>query len=331
MKIAFFGTGEFSKSILEGILSYDDIDVALIVSQPDKPVGRKKEILSTPVKALALEKNIEVLQPEKLKPSPQPFPQKAGQEQISVFYKKLRDLNLDFIVVVAYGKIVPKEVLEAPKHGCINLHGSILPAYRGASPIQESIKAGDTKTGLTVMYMSEGMDEGDILSIGEVEIDITDKTPDIFNKSVDIGPSLLVKTLKGVLDGTVKAIPQDDSQATYCSKIEKQDGEINFETQTAKEIYDRFRAYYPWPGIYTYYKGKKFAIEDCVFDKTDLSGDEELKAGDVVEIEEDHKKQIGVICKLGILILKQVKLEGKKTMDILSFVNGNKEFLDYKF
>lgn len=318
MKIAFFWTGEFSRAILEGILDYTDVDIELIVSQPDKPVWRKKEIFPTPVKSLALEKDIEVSQPEKLRNNTE-------------FFDKLKALDLDFIVVVAYGKIVPKEVLLAPKHWCINLHGSILPAYRWASPIQESIKNGDTKTGLTVMYMSEWMDEWDILSIWEVDIDITDKTPNIFAKFVEIWPDLLVKTLKWVLDWTIKWVSQDDSKATYCSKIEKQDWEISFKKQTAKEIYDRFKAYYPWPGIYSYYKGKKFAIEDCFFDETDLSDDDEIKAGDVVEIEESWNKQIGVVCKTWILILKQVKLEWKKTMDILSFVNWNKEFLDYSF
>lgn len=318
MKIAFFWTGEFSRSILEGIFAYRDIEVALVVSQPDKPVWRKKEILPTPVKSLALEKSLEILQPEKLRWNTE-------------FFDKLKALDSDFIVVVAYWKIVPKEVLLAPKHGCINLHGSILPSYRWASPIQESIKNGDAKTGLTVMYMSEWMDEWDILSVWVVDIGITDKTPDVFAKFVEIWPDLLVKTLRWVLDWTIKWVPQDDFKATYCSKIEKQDWEINFEKQTAKEIYDRFRAYYPWPGIYTYYKEKKFSIEDCFYDETDLSGDDELRPWDVVEIEEAWNKQIGVVCKSWILILKQVKLEWKKTMDILSFVNWNKEFLEYKF
>ncbi len=321
MKIAFFGTADFSKNILADIISNGNLEVKLVVSQPDKPVWRKKELLATPVKALALENNIEALQPEKLRNNDE-------------FFNKLRSLDLDFIVVVAYGKIVPKEVLEAAKHGCINIHGSILPAYRWASPIQESLKNWDTETWLTIMYMSEWMDEWDILSIQKIDIDIMDKTPDIFRKFEWFWAKLLIKTLKGILAWEIKWVKQDDSKATYCSKIEKSDWEINFEKQNIEEIYNKFRAYYPWPGIYNFYNDKKFSIEDCFYNDIDLSNDEELSIGEVVEIEDEHNpknKEIWVICKGWILILKQVKLEWKKSMDILSFVNGNKDFLDYKF
>ena len=170
MKIAFFWTWEFSKNILKNILeSKNPLEVKLIVSQADKPIWRKKEIIPTPVKTLALEKNIEILQPEKLK----------NNED---FFEKLKSLDLDFIVVVAYGKIIPKDILDIPKFSCINIHGSLLPLYRWASPIQESIKNWDKKTWLTIMYMSEWMDEWDMLAKKEVNIDILDKTPDIFRK-----------------------------------------------------------------------------------------------------------------------------------------------------
>lgn len=319
MKIAFFGTWVFSRNILESILDYSEIEVCLVVSQPDKPVWRKKEIIATPVKSLALEKGIKVLQPEKLKWN-------------TDFFGELKDL--DFIVVVAYGKIVPKEVLDAPKYGCINIHGSMLPLYRWASPIQESIKSWDTKTWLTIMYMSEGMDEWDILSIWEVDIEKDDKAPDIFTKFEQVWPELLVKTLKWILSWDVKWQKQDDSNAIYCSKIEKSDGEVFFKKDIGQDIYNKFRSYYPWPGIYSYYNSKKFSIEDCYLEDIDLSKDGEINLGDVVEIEDEHdskNKDIGVVCKGWILILKQVKLEWKRSMDILSFVNWNKDFLDYTF
>ncbi|MCP4524077.1 MAG: methionyl-tRNA formyltransferase, partial [Candidatus Gracilibacteria bacterium] len=186
MKIAFFGTGEFSKNILKGIIDHSDIEISLVVSQPDKPIGRKKVLTPTAIKAYAEEKNIPVLQPEKVRAN-------------TDFFQSLRDLNLDFIVVVAYGKIVPIEVLESTHYGCINIHGSLLPLYRGASPIQESIKNGDKRTGLTIMYMSEGMDEGDILSTQEVEISPQYTTQNIFDIFENIGPILLIKTLNSII------------------------------------------------------------------------------------------------------------------------------------
>ena len=321
MKIAFFGTWEFSRNILKDILTYNEVNVELVVSQPDKPVWRKKEILVTPVKALALEKGIVVLQPEKLRNNTE-------------FFEELKSLELDFIVVVAYGKIVPNEVLDAPKKACINIHGSILPAYRWASPIQESIKAWDTETGLTIIYMSEAMDEWDILSIQKVDIDIIDKTPDIFNKFEKIWTELLINTLKWVLDWSIKAIKQDEEEVSYCSKISKEDWKIDFEKENVADIYNKFRAYTPWPWIYSYYNDKKFSIEDCFYNDIDLEWDDELSIWDVIELENEQgakNKEIWIICKGWILILKQVKLEWKRSMDILSFVNGNKNFLNYSF
>ncbi|MFK7779840.1 MAG: methionyl-tRNA formyltransferase [Candidatus Gracilibacteria bacterium] len=317
MKIVFFGTGEFSRNILEGILKDKSIDVGLVVSQPDKPIGRKKIITKTPVKILAEENNIKILQPEKLKNNTE-------------FFKELE--GFDFIVVVAYGKIVPNEVLDAPKYGCINIHGSILPKYRGASPIQEAIKNGDLETGLTIMYMSAGMDEGDILDIKKVNIDKLDKTIDIFKKFEEIGVNLLINTLNGILDGTVKGKKQDDKKASYCSKISKKDGEINFKKDSGIDIYNKYKSYYSWPGIYTFYNNKKLNLEEVELIDNEIASD----IGEVIKTDLDaagpYKKNIGITTiDNKILILRQVKLEGKKSMDILSFINGNNDFLDYKF
>jgi len=314
MKIAFFGTGDFSANILKSLIKdfKDDIDIKLVVSQPDKPVGRKKILEKTPVKIIAEENNIECLQPNKLRENKD-------------FFEKLDSLDLDFIVVVAYGKIVPKEVLDAPKYGCINIHWSILPKYRWASPIQESIKAWDKKTGLTIMYMSEGMDEGDILKIEEVEIWKNNQTPDLFKKFEEIWPKLLVDTLKWVLSWEIKWQKQDDSKATYCSKIKKEDWEVNFKNETWEQIYNKYRAYYPWPGIYSYFNWKKINFEEV--ELIDYNWEKNIWEADKLS-----KKEIWIVCKDNkILLLKQVKLEWKKSMDILSFVNWNKEFLDYKF
>ena len=186
MKIAFFWTWHFSKNILNNILENKEFEVLLTVSQPDKAIWRKQEIEQTEVKKLSLEKNIKILQPEKLR----------NNEE---FFLELRKLKLDFIVVVAYWKIVPNEVLTAAKYWAINIHGSLLPKYRWASPIQESIKNWDTKTWLTIMYMSQWMDEWDILAIKEVNIDILDKTKNIFKKFEEIWTELLTNTLKKVI------------------------------------------------------------------------------------------------------------------------------------
>jgi methionyl-tRNA formyltransferase len=197
--------------------------------------------------------------------------------------------------------------------------------YRWASPIQEAVKNWDKETWLTIMYMSKWMDVWDILAIEKVIIDKLDKTEDIFNKFEIIGPSLLTTTLKWVIDGSIKWIKQDDKKATYCGKIVKEDWKIDFKNDTWEEIFNKFRAYYIWPWIYTYYNDKKFDIEDCEI--IDYNWNE--KIWKVVKIE---KKIIWVVCNdKKILILKQIKLEWKKSMDILSFVNWNKDFLEYEF
>lgn len=310
MKIAFFWTWDFSRNILENILKHEKSpEIKLVVSQNDKPVWRKMILTETPVKILAKEKNLEVLQPEKLR----------NNEE---FFEKLRSLDLDFIVVVAYGKIIPKEILEIPKFGCINIHWSLLPAYRWASPIQESLKNWDKSTWLTIMYMSEWMDEWDMLSKKEIIIDIVDKTPDIFKKFENFWADLLLNTLEKIISWEIVAEKQDESKATYCSKIEKKDWEINFKEESAFEIYNKFRAYTPWPWIYTFYNWKKFSIEDCFFLEKNFS-----EIWKVIKIE----NEIWIICKSWVLILKSVKLEWKKSMDIKSFLNWNKDFLNYNF
>jgi len=296
IKIAFFGTGQFSANILKSLIEdyEDNIEIKLTVSQPDKPVWRKRILEKTHTKILSETNNIEVLQPNKLKNN-------------TDFFERLNSLELDFIVVVAYGKIVPKEVLEAPKHWCINIHWSILPDYRWASPIQESIKNWDKKTGLTIMYMAEWMDTGDILKIEEVDILETEKTIDLFEKFEKIWPNLLVNTLNWILDWNIKWIKQDDSKATYCSKISKEDWKIVFEKETLDEIYNKFRAYNPWPWIYSYFNWKKINFEEITFKRWDFIIDESLNYWNILYSQ--NPKEIWIICKWWVIFLKQVKLE----------------------
>ena len=319
IKIAFFGTPSFAWNILAWTFKHFEIDIVLVVSQPDKVVGRKRELQVTPVKQVAFDAGIEVLQPERLKTD-------------TVFLSKLESLKLDFIVVVAYGKIIPKSILDIPKYGCVNIHGSILPKYRGASPVQAAVKSGDSETGITIMFMSEWMDEGDILQIEKVSIDEDDTSPDIFKKFTDIWPKLLIYTLQKVQSWDILGTPQNDSLATYCGKISREEGEVFFQKQSAQEIYNTYKAYTPWPGIFTYFHWKRFVIEDCCFsDVWDFERDYEweLVIWKFIKI---NKKHYAIICNdKKFLVLKNVKLEGKKSMDIVSFVNGNREVLEYIF
>lgn len=322
LKIAFFWTPDFAADILKGILEYPEIECKLVVSQPDKQVGRKQKYQTTPVKRCAVEAGIEVVQPVKIKVNPD----LERWQSAKVFQDLLRSLELDFIIVVAYGKIIPKEILDIPKYGCVNIHGSLLPKYRWASPVQAAIKAGEKETWLTIMYMSEGMDEGDMLSQGKIQIDKVDTSEDIFEKMKQKWPDLLVTTLKWIITWEINGIPQDDSKASYCWKISREDGEMLFQKQAAQEIYNTYRAYTSWPGIFTFFQGKRLVIKVCTLCENSIQAWIWVP-GMCIKIE---KNRYGIVCRDGnILELQQVKLEGKKSMDIQSFVNGNKEVLGY--
>lgn len=322
MKIAFFWTWEFSKNILQKIIENKNIQVKMVVSQPDKPVWRKKEIIETPVKKLAKQNQINVIQPTILRDN-------------NSFFDELKSFDLDFIIVVAYWKIVPIEVLNSSKYWCINIHWSLLPKYRWASPIQESIKSWDKKTWITIMYMTPWMDEWDILSTKEIEIKKYDKTQDIFEKFEQIAPDLLINTLESIKKNEITPIKQNEDEASYCSKITKNDWLVDWQIESAKNIFDKFKAYNIWPWIFSYYKDKKINFEDIDYQEDDQSIiNNNYKLWDVVEIEQDSwskNKKIWVLTKKWIIILKKVKLEWKKEMDINVFINWNKEFLKYNF
>ena len=309
MKIAFFGTAQFSGNILLWLIDNNDIEVCFVVSQEDKPVWRKKILEPTAVKKLAMENNIDVYQPSSLK----------NNTEIPELWKEL-----DFFVVVAYWKIVPQSFLDAPKHGCINLHGSILPQYRGASPVQEAIKNGDTITWLTTMYMSAWMDEWDMLYVEKINIDKDDTQVDIFSKFEKVWAELIIKTLRAILDDTIKRTVQDEEEATYCHKIQKSDGQVYFTQQQAQDIYNTYRAYTPWPGIWSYFHDKKIGFVSCTLWEESWDG----------EIWECIKlwKRVWIICQdRYILFIKDIKLEWKGTMNILDFINGNPDFIWYRF
>lgn len=315
MKLAYFWTAEFSKNILKWIIEIknnykESVEVSLVVSQPDKAVWREKKFVFTQTKEFALENKIKVLQPERLKNNIE-------------FFNELKKENFDFIIVVAYWKIIPKEILELTKYGCINIHWSILPKYRWASPIQETLKNWDKLTWLTIMYMSEGLDEWDLLKIEEIKVDIVDKTPDIYKKFEYIWPKLLLDTLFWVIDWKIKWIPQDNTKATYCKKIEKENWLVDFKKESSLEIYNKFRAYYIWPWIYTNFMWKKLNLEEI-----SLWNQSRQDNGQIWQVIKLENKKIWVICTDNkAIILDKIKLEWKKSMSTTDFVNWNKNFI----
>ncbi|EQB35442.1 methionyl-tRNA formyltransferase [Sulfurimonas hongkongensis] len=296
MRIIFMGTPFYAKAILDKIIDTPNMEVVAIYTQPDKPVGRKKIMTPPVVKTLAQRHNIEVYQPQRLR----------DKEVV----EKLLSIECDFIVVAAYGQILPCEVLEhAP---CINLHASILPAYRGASPIQQTLLNADKKTGVTAMLMDEGLDTGDILKIETISVEDNEMAESLFDRLTEVATVLTIDVLKNF--DSLKVIKQDETKATYCKKITKEDGKVEF--VDAKEIYNKYRAFTPWPGVYldSGLKLKNISLEDVTSTN---------KEGSIISIEKDS---IVVGCKQGSIRVFRVQPASKKEMDILSYINGQRLF-----
>lgn len=296
MKIIYFGTPGFAVKPLETLYEEDQIEILAVVTQPDKPQGRKQIMTASPVKDCATKLGLKVIQPKNKK--------ELGEE-----LKKIE--KVDFFVVIAYGMILSKEILEMPKLGPINIHASLLPKYRGASPIQESLLHGDAETGVSIMAMDETMDHGDIYLTEKIQIDDNDSLESLTNKLSDISAQALPHALKNIKDGTLSAIPQNHQEATFCHKIEKEDGKIDF-SKSAMEIRNMLRAFTPWPGIFTEFNGKKLKIIETTITN------EEIEAGKF--------KIDGKILKIGTgkgsLIPSKLQIEGKSVMDTASFLNG---------
>jgi len=304
------GTPLFAVPGLEALAQDPGIEVTAVITREDKKVGRKQELTPPLVKTAALALDLPVLQPPQLK----------GNEDI---VKLIREMRPDFIVVAAYGHILPAEILKIPKYGCINLHGSLLPKYRGASPIEEALLNGDTDTGITYIKMNEKMDAGDILYIQRIPIDPSDDAPTLRAKLSLIGATQLPFVLKDLREGTIEPIPQNESKATFCRKISKEDGAINLAKMTAREICNRIRAYTPWPQCFLMVDGKRLKITSATFDEKPAV---EVKPAHVVKTE-DGTVAIGTA--KGLLIPKKVQLEGKKEMGVQEFTRGNKDFFSH--
>jgi len=308
LRTVFMGTSDFAAKILEGMLE-QKYNVVAVYTKPDKPIGRKQEILEGPVKKLAQKNKIEVLQPTRF-----------NEDAIC----ELKKLKPDMIVVAAYGKILPKEILSIPGFGCINVHGSLLPKFRGPSPIQNVLFVGGKETGITIMLMDEGMDTGDIISQKSLQIE-PDETADVLFKKLSIlGKALLLETLPLWVERKIEAKPQNNSEATLCQLIEREDGRI-FWNEEAQAIYDKYRALYPWPGIFTYWKNddSQLRLKLLKISLQKMAPQTEHSIGEVFALGD----KVGVKASDGVIILEQIQAEGKKPASIADFMNGYPTFL----
>ena len=298
MKIMFMGTPDFAKTNLE-TLALRGYDVCCAVTQQDKPQGRKMVLTPPPVKEYALSKDIPVLQPITLKDG--------------AFLKELEKYNPDLIVVVAYGKILPKYILDYPKYGCINVHGSLLPKYRGSAPVQWAVINGDKETGVTTMYMNEGMDTGDILLQQKFDILENETSGELMERMAGIGAELLVKTLENLSD--ISPIKQDEKEATYAPMLKKEMGLINWKS-SAGEIKNLINGLNPWPTAY--FKTEKGVIK--VYSAEAKSCEMNEKPGTVVSAEDT----LDIMTGDSVLKIKELQLQGKKRMNAADFLRGCK-------
>ncbi|MCI8549888.1 MAG: methionyl-tRNA formyltransferase [Lachnospiraceae bacterium] len=304
MKLVFMGTPEFSVPAFEALLSGGHT-VEAVVTQPDKPRGRGKEMQETPVKQAALAHKIPVLQPERVR----------GNEE---FLEQLRKINPDVIVVIAFGQILPKEVLELPRYGCINIHASLLPKYRGAAPIQWVIIDGETETGITTMYMEEGLDTGDMLLKTAVPIAEDETGGSLHDKLAAAGGPLILETLRGLEAGTLKRTPQT-GETCYAKILTKSLGKIDW-SMDAVSIERLIRGLSPWPSAYGYL-GKK-TVKFWKAEVCDGEGMEPIKGGRPGTVAAVTKGRILIQTGKGFLAVKELQLEGKKRMDAGSFLRG---------
>lgn len=300
MRIIFMGTPDFAVPSLEALLTKHE--VVLVVTQPDKPKGRGKKMVPTPVKACALEHGIPVLQPEKVK-EPE-------------FVEQLRSYEPDLIAVTAFGQILSEPILEMPKYGCINVHGSLLPKYRGAAPMQWSIIDGEKVTGITTMYMAKGLDSGDMLLKAEVEITDEDTFATIHDKMAVTGANLLLDTLDQLEAGTLERIPQDHDAATYAPMITKETGHIDW-SKNRQDIINLIRGLNPVPAAYTIYEEEVLKIFGAVI--SDVQADDAAN-GEIVAV---VKKGFVVKCGDGCLLITEVQARGGKRMMTDAYLRGH--------
>lgn len=300
MKIVYMGTPDFAVGPLKALVEAGH-EITAVISQPDKPKGRSSQLVPPPVKAYALTQNLPVFQPEKIK-----TPDAVAQ---------LRAYEADLFVVAAFGQILSKEILEMPKYGCINIHASLLPKYRGAAPIQWSIIDGEKETGVTIMQMDVGLDTGDILTTKVVPIEDEDTGESLFDKLCEAGSQLLLETIPQIEAGTITPVPQDESKSTYAKMLSKELGNIDF-SKSAKEIWYLVRGLNSWPSAYTYYNNKTMKI----WRAKPVAENSDLPAGMLVR---KDKESIYVQTGEGMLQILEIQMEGKKRMSVKDFMLGH--------
>ena len=292
--IVFMGTPDFSVPVLKMLI--ENTNVLLVVTQPDKIVGKDKTVSFNPIKKLALEENIPVFQPMRIRKD----------------FEKLKNLDIDLIVTCAYGQIIPKEVLDMPKYGCINVHASILPKYRGSAPIQWCLFNNDDVTGVTIMYMDEGMDTGDIIKIKEIPILDSDNVGTLHDKLSKLGCNLLLEVLPTIFNKTNDRIKQGNNY-TMAPMIKREDERLDF-NEEGKKIIGKIKGLNPWPLANIIINNQEIKVLEAEFVQT--------KVDNTGIIKEIDKKNLGITCKDGIIYLTKIKPSGKKVMEINSFLNG---------
>ena len=300
MKILFMGTPDFASESLRSLIKSEN-EIVGVVSQPDRPKGRGHKLVPTDVKVTAQEAGLTVYQPESLKNE--------------AFLPTLEELNPDIIVVAAYGRILPEYILNYPRYGCINVHASLLPKYRGAAPIQRAVLNGDDETGVCIMKMEKGLDTGDIISVKSTAIGEYETSGELFDRLAKIGGDLLVRTIKDIETGNAVYTKQDDEKSTYAEKITKETACIDWE-KSSTEISKQICAMNPFPGAYTTYMGDTLKIYEA--EKTEGEG----KPGQILGIEK--KKGLKVACKNGAIFIKTVQFAGLKRMNIEDYARGHK-------
>lgn len=299
LRIVFMGTPDFAVPALR-MLVEEKYPVVAVVTQPDRPKGRKRQLHPPPVKLVAEEYGIPVLQPEKVR----------NPEELD----KVLSLKPDLIITAAFGQILPKELLESPKYGCINLHASLLPKYRGGAPIHHAIMNGEKETGVTLMYMVEALDAGDMIAKRSIPIERDDHVGSMFEKLAKLAADLLKDTLPAFLRGEIKAVPQQEAEATFARNIKREDEKLDW-SRTAEELYNHVRGLAPFPVAFTYWRGQPFKIwwAEPVQENTTEA------PGTVVRVSE---KGIAVQTGDGLLLLKEVQPAGKRRLPVADFVHG---------
>ncbi len=303
LKIVFAGTPEFAAAHLQALIESKH-QLLAVYTQPDRPSGRGQKLTASPVKLLAEANDIEVLQPQTLKAE--------QQHQI------LSEYEADLLIVVAYGLMLPDEILNAPRLGCINVHASLLPRWRGAAPIQRAIEAGDIQTGVTIMQMDSGLDTGDMLFTSRINIDDRETSESLFKRLMEIGPLALITALEKLSTEGLTAISQDDTQANYAKKISKSDAAINWQS-TAQDIDRKIRAFTPWPGAYIEHNGDKIKVVASISQRTDI------KTSQIGTIINADKDGLLVACQQGAILITSLQIPGKKMMPVALQLNNYKD------